>query len=173
MRVPRVVPNFNPMIHFGHLIVYDPVPNRERLLYFNPATCLKLTLDQYHPQDFHVLLRTEPTDPFILIVLNDNAVLFLKRGFRNLPGTAIPAYEGEGDDPQVRTFMDEEWGIVLELNGLRYVGRYVNDNGFLHCEFRFHKTPHGAEHALILARDLVHRVCDFVPRLEVGDGEAA
>jgi hypothetical protein len=172
MRVPQLVPSFHPTNHLDKVTIDCPVPNRERLQYFNPATYLKLTLDLHEPQNFYVLLTTEPTHPFILICLNDGAVLFSKRAFKNLPGTVIPAYEGEGEDPQVRTFMDEEWCIVLDLYGLRYVGRHVDCNGYLICEFRFHKTPHGAEHALILARDLVYTACDF-PRLEVGDGGPA
>jgi hypothetical protein len=167
------------------------VPNSERLLNFNPATYLGFYTEipyRARPTTTYTsqtTIRASPTERSIIVTQwGCEHLVPHMRVFPFGPDAEIPAYEGKGarDDPQVRTEWDYEHGVVLALNDHQWVGQLSNVGNHCFRQFRFHKTPNGVQHALILAGDLIHSACDFVPRfelgapaprLEVGDGGAA
>jgi hypothetical protein len=66
----------------------------------------------------------------------------------------MPAYDGEGEDPQPRTNWDYDNCVLLTLNGHMWVGQSLDMGNYWNCDFRFHNTPNGVAHhdVLIFAR---------------------
>jgi hypothetical protein len=118
---------------------------------------------------FEVHIDTRPTDRFILVKFRNHLHLMPNlRHFIFGPQAEIPKYEGEGEDPHVRTEMNYEEGVVLNLNGRQWVGNLFYGGGVPYRQFRFHKTPNGVQHALILAGDLFHSACVYALRFNEG-----
>jgi hypothetical protein len=103
----------------------SPVPNRDRFLTFNPTTSFTFVVGipyRANPSvtcNFEVDTSTLPTDRFICVKFkNFGHILFNMRVFKFRPNAEIPAYEGEGVDPQVRTAWNYDHGAV-PFNGAR------------------------------------------------------
>jgi hypothetical protein len=63
--------------------------------------------------------------------------------------------------------------VVFNLKGRQWVGQTWNRSFEYDTEFKFHLTPKGDAHALLLASDLVQHMCGFAPHAELGiDGMA-
>jgi hypothetical protein len=85
-------------------------------------------------------------------------------------GAELPPYTGEGTDPQVqgrteyarmsRGRFTTNW-TVLRLNGRQYVGEQSRQGSFT-VRFDFRSTPRGADHAMILIRDVIWLSCPLV-----------
>ena len=94
-------------------------------------------------------------DDYLHVGLNyyDHLLPRIVRG--TLSNFDIPAYDGEGEDPQIRTDWNYKYPAVLTLNDRVWVGQACDLRKSEHCDFRFHDTPNGVAHALILARDVL------------------
>ena len=90
-----------------------------------------------------------------------------------IPALGIPAYKGKGDDPQIRDWKKHYFCVVLNLKGRQWVGQTWNRSFQYDTEFKFHFTPEGDAHALLLASDLIQHTCGFAPHLELGIGGMA
>jgi hypothetical protein len=152
--------------------------NYGAFLYFSPTESFRFFVEIRIPfgvgppmtYNFEVAIRTLTTEPFIYVTcLNYEHLEHAMRVITLKSGDEIPAYQGVGDDPQVRTAWDYEHGVVLYLYERQWVGQNLDIGGtFSYRQFRFHKTPNGVQHALILADDLFHSACEYALRYDEG-----
>ena len=153
---------------------------KERLPDFNPwsyvqigtkISCGEGSNTSSYITEIHI--RLPPDDTFIFVGMWCCMHLAQHvRFFKITPDAEIPAYKGEGDDPQVRIFT-KVWCVVLDLNGRQWVGQARGTTLKSKLDFRFHRTSKGEAHALLLASDLVEQMCGFAPHAELGiDGMA-
>jgi hypothetical protein len=99
----------------------------------------------------------------------------LDRPWDNMPSLK---YEGEGEDPQIRTEAElqlsaDEFPVLLTLNNGYWVGYTSSIGTNRYREFRFRKSPNEIKHALLLASDLMQFICCFAQHLELGIDDMA
>jgi hypothetical protein len=147
---------------------------------FNPSSYFRIEVEtscgegsktSFYSTEIHI--RLPPDDTFIFVGMWCCMHLAQHvRFFEIEPDVEIPAYIGEGEDPQVRIFT-QVWCVVLDLNGRQWVGQSMGTTLKSKLDFRFHRTSKGEAHALLLASDLVEQMCGFAPHAELGiDGMA-
>ena len=154
---------------------------KERLPDFNPwsyvqigtkISCGEGLNTQAYKSEIHI--RVDLYEPIMYVtVWNGLHLAKHARFIEDEPGVEIPAYKGEGDDPQIRDLKKYYSSFVLDLNGRQWVGQTWVRSFEQLTEFMFHVNPKGDAHALLLASDLVQYACGFAPHAELGiDGIA-
>jgi hypothetical protein len=155
--------------------------NREFFQNLNPSSYIKIETqlsrgEGSNTQTFksEITIRIAHYEPIMYVtVWNGLHLAKHARFIEDEPGVEIPAYKGEGDDPQIRDWKEYFSSIVLDLNGRQWVGQTWNRSFEQQTEFMFHFNPKGDAHALLLASDLIQHTCVFAPHLELGiDGMA-
>jgi hypothetical protein len=126
------------------------------------------------PYTSDIIIRISHDEPIMFVTVWNGLHLVQHARFIEIePGVEIPAYKGEGDDPQIRILKKHKWCVVLDLNGRQWVGQTLCRSFKFDTEFIFHFNPKGDAHALLLASDLIQHTCGFAPHLELGiDGMA-
>jgi hypothetical protein len=155
--------------------------NMELFRYLNPSSYFKIETrlsrgEGSNTQTFvsDIVIRIAHYEPIMFItVWNGLHLAKHARFIEDEPGVEIPAYKGEGDDPQIRDWKKYYSSFVLDLNGRQWVGQTWVRSFEQLTEFMFHFNPKGDAHALLLASDLIQHACGFAPHAELGiDGMA-
>jgi hypothetical protein len=154
---------------------------KERFQNLDPSSLFQIGTKLYRsegsntvPYKSEIQIRIAHDEPIMFVTLYGGMHLAPHARFIEIePGVEIPAYKGEGDDPQIRILNRHPWCVVLDLNGRQWVGQTLSRSLRYDTEFIFHFNPKGDAHALLLASDLIQHTCGFAPHLELGiDGMA-
>ena len=155
--------------------------NTERFQNLDPSSYFKIGTKLSRGEGSNTQAYTSDID---IRISHDKPIMFVTvwnglhlakhaRFIEDEPGVEIPAYKGEGDDPQIRDLKKYYSSFVLDLNGRQWVGQTWVRSFEQQTEFMFHFNPKGDAHALLLASDLIQHTCGFAPHLELGiDGMA-
>ena len=155
--------------------------NKEQFQNLNPSSyfrigtelsCGKGSNSQDHTCDIDIRISQEKST-VVVTVWNGLPLVRHARFIKIEPDAEIPAYKGKGDDPQIRDWKKDYLCVVFNLKGRQWVGQTWNKSFQYDTEFKFHLTPEGDAHALLLASDLVQHRYGFAPHAELGiDGMA-
>jgi hypothetical protein len=108
--------------------------NTERFQNLDPSSNFKIETrlsrgEGSNTQTFtsDIVIRIDLYEPIMYVTVWNGLHLEQHARFiENQPGVEIPAYKGEGEDPQIRNWKKHCWRVVLDLNGRQWVGETWN-----------------------------------------------